>query len=75
MPRRAPVGSTRYYETGLNPWDLAAGGLVAREAGALVGGPVDDVATRGPHLGGRPGLAAELGRCPELSARHAGRIG
>jgi len=27
-----------YYERGLKPWDLAAGGLVAREAGALVGG-------------------------------------
>ncbi len=27
-----------YYEQGLNPWDLAAGGLVAREAGLCVGG-------------------------------------
>lgn len=27
-----------YYERGLNPWDLAAGGLIAREAGVLVGG-------------------------------------
>lgn len=27
-----------YYETGLNPWDLAAGWLVATEAGAVVGG-------------------------------------
>lgn len=27
-----------YYETGLNPWDLAAGWLVAVEAGAEVGG-------------------------------------
>jgi len=27
-----------YYERGCNPWDLAAGGLVAREAGAVVGG-------------------------------------
>jgi fructose-1,6-bisphosphatase/inositol monophosphatase family enzyme len=26
-----------YYERGLAPWDLAAGALVAREAGALVG--------------------------------------
>jgi myo-inositol-1(or 4)-monophosphatase len=25
-----------YYETGLNPWDLAAGALIAAEAGALV---------------------------------------
>ncbi|MEV6400188.1 inositol monophosphatase family protein [Streptomyces sp. NPDC051907] len=27
-----------YYERGLNPWDLAAGDLIAREAGALTGG-------------------------------------
>jgi myo-inositol-1(or 4)-monophosphatase len=27
-----------YYEKGLKPWDLAAGGLVAQEAGARVGG-------------------------------------
>jgi myo-inositol-1(or 4)-monophosphatase len=27
-----------YYETGLNPWDLAAGWLIATEAGALVSG-------------------------------------
>lgn len=27
-----------YFEQGLSPWDLSAGGLVAREAGARVGG-------------------------------------
>ncbi|MFD7921859.1 inositol monophosphatase family protein [Streptomyces sp. NPDC059740] len=27
-----------YYERGLNPWDMAAGDLIAREAGALTGG-------------------------------------
>jgi myo-inositol-1(or 4)-monophosphatase len=27
-----------YYEQGLNPWDLAAGGLIAREAGVRVDG-------------------------------------
>lgn len=27
-----------YYEQGLSPWDLSAGGLVAREAGAVVTG-------------------------------------
>jgi myo-inositol-1(or 4)-monophosphatase len=25
-----------FFEEGLHPWDLAAGGLIAREAGALV---------------------------------------
>jgi myo-inositol-1(or 4)-monophosphatase len=28
-----------YYERGLHPWDYAAGALVAREAGAVIGGP------------------------------------
>jgi myo-inositol-1(or 4)-monophosphatase len=28
-----------YYERGLNPWDLAAGALVAAESGLVVGGP------------------------------------
>ncbi|MFE0762826.1 inositol monophosphatase family protein [Streptomyces smyrnaeus] len=35
------VGAGRldgFYERGLNPWDLAAGELIAREAGALTGG-------------------------------------
>ncbi|MBO8201276.1 inositol monophosphatase family protein [Streptomyces smyrnaeus] len=35
------VGTGRldgFYERGLNPWDLAAGELIAREAGALTGG-------------------------------------
>ncbi len=27
-----------YYERGLHPWDLAAGDLIAREAGAVTGG-------------------------------------
>ncbi|WNI18434.1 inositol monophosphatase family protein [Actinacidiphila sp. ITFR-21] len=37
----ADVGCGRldgYFERGLNPWDLAAGALFAREAGALTGG-------------------------------------
>lgn len=35
------VGAGRvdgYWEVGLNPWDHAAGGLVATEAGAVVAG-------------------------------------
>ncbi|MEU6118109.1 inositol monophosphatase family protein [Streptomyces sp. NPDC047117] len=31
-----------YYERGLNPWDYAAGELIAREAGALTGGRAGD---------------------------------
>ena len=45
-----------YFETGLKEWDLAAGGLIAREAGALVtgrnGGPAGEamVLAAGPAL-------------------------
>lgn len=45
-----------YFEYGLQEWDSAAGGLIAREAGALVtnlaGGPADRsmVIAAGPHL-------------------------
>ena len=45
-----------YWERGLQPWDLAAGGLVAREAGAVVAG-----------LDGRPaGEDLVLAAGPEL---------
>ncbi|MFJ6694541.1 inositol monophosphatase family protein [Streptomyces sp. NPDC091272] len=42
-----------YYERGLNPWDMAAGDLIAREAGALTGGrpgerPSGDLAVAAP---------------------------
>lgn len=49
-----------YYERGLGAWDLAAGGLIAREAGALVGGLCDRPA--GPDLvvAAGPGLYEEL---------------
>ena len=45
-----------YVERGLYPWDLAAGGLIAREAGALVTGLGDApasyelVVAAGPQL-------------------------
>jgi len=64
-----------YYETALNPWDRAAGELVAREAGAVVGGPVDDVPTRDLVWGSAPGLAEEFGALVRaLSARHVGPL-
>jgi len=60
-----------YFEEGLGPWDLAAGGLIAAEAGAhtssLDGGPIAD----GSVLVCHPGLAAEL---VELLARAAREI-
>jgi myo-inositol-1(or 4)-monophosphatase len=49
-----------YYEAGLAPWDLAAGGLIAEEAGAVLtdfdGGPV----RAGAVVAAAPGIAAEL---------------
>jgi|HubBroStandDraft_4_1064222.scaffolds.fasta_scaffold78023_2 myo-inositol-1(or 4)-monophosphatase len=45
-----------FYERGLNYWDYAAGGLIAREAGALVGG-----------LAGRPeGTSMTVAAGPDL---------
>lgn len=49
-----------YFERGLAPWDLAAGGLIAAEAGAVVtdfhGGP----ARAGSVVAAAPGIAADL---------------
>ncbi|HEX7462872.1 MAG TPA: inositol monophosphatase family protein [Dermatophilaceae bacterium] len=49
-----------YYESGLNPWDLAAGWIIATEAGALVTG-LDE---RGPGeaavVAAGPGIHASL---------------
>lgn len=57
-----------YYEVGLAAWDLAAGGLIAAEAGAVVtaidGGPVrpDSVFAAGPALAAPlRGLLSSLG--------------
>jgi myo-inositol-1(or 4)-monophosphatase len=45
-----------YYERGLHDWDLAAGSLVAREAGAVVGG----------MHGAKPGEAMTIAAAPAL---------
>lgn len=40
-----------YFEAGLNPWDLAAGELIAQEAGAIVNATAaGDVVAAGPDL-------------------------
>ncbi|GAB3592133.1 inositol monophosphatase family protein [Angustibacter peucedani] len=49
-----------YYERGLKPWDLAAGGLVAREAGALVTGLGDAPAGEDLVVAAGPALHARL---------------
>lgn len=49
-----------YYERQLSPWDHAAGALIAREAGARVGGLRGAAASREFVLAGEPTLAARL---------------
>ncbi|MFC9813746.1 inositol monophosphatase family protein [Streptomyces virginiae] len=49
-----------YYERGLNPWDLAAGELIAREAGAVTGGRPGEPASGGLALAASPAVFASL---------------
>ncbi|MEW2416698.1 inositol monophosphatase family protein [Streptomyces sp. NPDC046866] len=49
-----------YYERGLNPWDLAAGELIAREAGALTGGRPGRPASGELALAATPSVFAAL---------------
>jgi len=49
-----------YYERGLAPWDLAAGGLIAREAGATVGDLVGGSGSGDFVLASAPGLFEPL---------------
>ncbi|MDP1805906.1 MAG: inositol monophosphatase family protein [Acidimicrobiales bacterium] len=49
-----------YYERGLAPWDLAAGGLIAREAGAVVTDLAGDPDPTGAVVASAPGIAAGL---------------
>ncbi len=58
----ASGGLDLYYERGLKPWDLAAGALVAQEAGAVVTG------LRGHRAGEAMTVAGPAGRVEELVA-------
>jgi len=49
-----------YYEQGTHYWDIAAGGLIAREAGAVTGGLRGDEAGTAMTLAAAPALFAEL---------------
>ncbi|MFN2606269.1 MAG: inositol monophosphatase family protein [Acidimicrobiales bacterium] len=51
-----------YYESDLKPWDLAAGALVASEAGAVVEGLDGPVPGSGSVLAATPALAEPLRR-------------
>ncbi|MFE9802628.1 inositol monophosphatase family protein [Streptomyces goshikiensis] len=60
-----------YYERGLNPWDLAAGELIAREAGALTGGRPGQPASGELALAATPAVFASLQpMLEELGAWH-----
>jgi myo-inositol-1(or 4)-monophosphatase len=49
-----------YYERGLGPWDLAAGELIAREAGAVVSGFDGSAPTPGNVVAATPGIHRPL---------------
>ncbi|MCK8675932.1 inositol monophosphatase family protein [Streptomyces lichenis] len=51
-----------YYERGLHPWDLAAGDLIAREAGALTGGRPGEPPSGALAVAASPGVFAPLQR-------------
>ncbi|OPF75372.1 inositol monophosphatase [Streptomyces antioxidans] len=60
-----------YYERGLNPWDFAAGALIAREAGALTGGRPGVPASTELTIAAAPGLFESLrGLLDDLGAWH-----
>jgi myo-inositol-1(or 4)-monophosphatase len=54
-----------YYERGLHPWDLAAGDLIAREAGALTGGRPGERPSHDLAIAGTPGVFEPLQRLLE----------
>jgi myo-inositol-1(or 4)-monophosphatase len=49
-----------YYESGVHDWDIAAGGLIAREAGATVAGFDGNEPGEAMTIAAGPGLFAEL---------------
>jgi myo-inositol-1(or 4)-monophosphatase len=49
-----------FYERGLNYWDFAAGGLIAREAGAIVGGLAGRTESTSMAVAAGPGLFQRL---------------
>ena len=56
----ADGGLDLYFERGLNPWDLAAGALVATEAGAQVSGLRSEPAGAAMTVAGHPVRVGEL---------------
>ncbi|MFC4627940.1 inositol monophosphatase family protein [Promicromonospora alba] len=56
-----------YYERGLNPWDMAAGAVVATEAGAVVTGLRGEPATTAMTVAGPAELVAQLAEILEAA--------
>ncbi len=56
-----------YYERGLNPWDMAAGAIVATEAGAVVTGLRGGPAGAAMTVAGPPYLVAQLAEILEAA--------
>ena len=56
-----------YYERGLQPWDHAAGALIATEAGAVVEGPAGGPATEELIVAAHPDVLVQL--APYLGTR------
>jgi len=60
-----------FYERGLKPWDMAAGLLIAREAGALAGGRPGRPADGDLAVAAAPGVFEPLqARLDALGAWH-----
>jgi myo-inositol-1(or 4)-monophosphatase len=60
-----------YYEYRLNPWDIAAGGLIVEEAGGLVGGFGGRSFAEGYVVAAGPTVFAELSALVEAAYRAA----
>jgi len=56
----ASGGVDAYYERGVQSWDIAAGGLIAREAGAVVAGLEGRPASPSMTVAAAPALFADL---------------
>ena len=54
------AGSTRFYEAGLNPWDMAAGWLIVTEAGGVLTGPQGGPPASAMTVAGNPRVQAQL---------------
>ena len=62
-----------FYERGLNYWDYAAGGLIAREAGAMVGGLAGQAESSSMAVAAGPELYRQLDAFPDQAEPGAGR--